>query len=80
MGSIRKQLWPNCLGRVRKTEKSVSIAGVQAKVLIGRLQIQARSIITTASLLSARQLKIMLVGEGPLLLQIIFSLCGLNRQ
>jgi len=68
MGSIRKQLWPNCLGRVRKTEKSVSIAGVQAKVLMGQLQLQARSIIITASLLSARQLKIMLVGEGSLLL------------
>jgi len=80
MGSIRKQLWPNCPGRARKTEKSVSITGVQAKVLIGRLQIQARRIITTASLLSAKQLKIMHVGEGPLLLQIIFSLCGCNRQ
>jgi hypothetical protein len=67
MGSIRKQLWPNCLGSVRKTEKSVSIPGVQAKVLIDRLQIQVQSI-TTASLLSAKQLKIMLVGEGPLLL------------
>jgi hypothetical protein len=68
MGSIRKQLWPNCLGSVRKTEKSVSIPEVHTKVLIDWLQIQVRSIITTASLLSVKQLKIMLVGKGPLLL------------
>jgi hypothetical protein len=55
MGSIRKQLWPNCLGRVMKTEKFVSIAGVQAKVLIGQLQVHVRSSITTARLLSAKQ-------------------------
>jgi hypothetical protein len=55
MGSVRKKLWPNCLHRVRKTENSIGIAGVQTKVLIGRLQMQATGIFTTASLSAFRR-------------------------
>jgi hypothetical protein len=61
MGSLRKKLWPNYMHRVRKTEKSIGIAGVQTRVLIGQLQMQASSIFKQPALVPDKS---MFFGRG----------------